>query len=169
MQIIFCWQKDKILNLQQVYMNDSKKRTLVDVLLIEDNIVDVRLLEEAFQEEQLNVNLQSVLDGEEALDFLLKKNKHSKATTPDLIILDLNLPKLNGHEILKRIKDDPNLKTIPVIILTSSQSEEDIINSYKLQANSYIKKPFDLDGFRAVVRSIDQFWFTIAKLPKNDA
>ncbi len=149
-------------------MNDSNKQTLVDVLLIEDNIVDVRLLEEAFQEEQLNVNLRSVLDGEEALDFLLKKNKHSTATTPDLIILDLNLPKLNGHEILKRIKDDPILKTIPVIILTSSQSEEDIINSYKLQANSYIKKPFDLDGFRAVVRSIDQFWFTIAKLPKND-
>lgn len=144
---------------------DSKIRVLIDVLLIEDNIADVRLTEEAFKEEELSVNLHSVLDGEEALDFLFQRNEHVSAPKPDLIILDLNLPKVSGHELLKQIKSDEGLKKVPVVILTSSKSEEDIIKSYELQANCYIKKPLDLDGFVQVVKSIDQFWFTVVKLP----
>lgn len=146
-------------------MIDSKIRVLIDVLLIEDNIADVRLTEEAFKEEKLSVNLHAVLDGEAALDFLFKRNKHVSAPKPDLIILDLNLPKVSGHELLKKIKSDDALKMIPVIIFTSSKSEEDIVKSYELQANCYIKKPLDLDGFVQVVKSIEQFWFTVVKLP----
>jgi len=146
-------------------MDESQIRALINVLLIEDNIADVRLTEEAFKEEKISVELDAVLDGEAALDFLFKRKEYSSAKTPDLIILDLNLPKINGHEILKQIKEDSHLRTIPVVVLTSSQSEEDIFRSYELQANCYIKKPLDLDGFKQVVKSIDQFWFTVVKLP----
>lgn len=149
----------------EIKVADSKIRVLIDVLLIEDNIADVRLTEEAFKEEKLSVNLHSVLDGEAALDFLFQRNEHLSAPAPDLIILDLNLPKVSGHELLTKIKSDDALKKIPVVILTSSKSEEDIIKSYELQANCYIKKPLDLDGFIQVVKSIDQFWFTVVKLP----
>ena len=146
-------------------MDESQIRALINVLLIEDNIADVRLTEEAFKEEKISVELDAVLDGEAALDFLFKRNEYSSAKTPDLIILDLNLPKISGHEILKHIKEDSHLRTIPVVVLTSSQSEEDILRSYELQANCYIKKPLDLGGFKQVVKSIDQFWFTVVKLP----
>ena len=146
-------------------MDESQIRALINVLLIEDNIADVRLTEEAFKEEKISVELDAVLDGEAALDFLFKRNEYCGAKTPDLIILDLNLPKFSGHEILKHIKEDNRLRTIPVVVLTSSQSEEDILRSYELQANCYIKKPLNLDGFKQVVKSIDQFWFTVVKLP----
>ena len=146
-------------------MEEAQIRVLIDVLLIEDNIADVRLTEEAFKEEKISVDLHPVLDGEAALDFLFKRGQYRSAKKPDLIILDLNLPKVSGHEILQQIKDDDNLKMIPVVILTSSQSEEDILRSYELQANCFIKKPLDLEGFKKVVQSIDQFWFTVVKLP----
>lgn len=146
-------------------MDEAEIRVLINVLLIEDNIADVRLTEEAFKEEKLSVSLHSVLDGKAALDFLFKRNEHATAPTPDLIILDLNLPKIPGHEVLKAVKNDARLKSIPVVVLTSSKSEQDIMKSYELQANCYIKKPLDLEGFTQVVKSIDQFWFTVVKLP----
>jgi len=146
-------------------MADSENKVLINVLLVEDNLADVRLTEEAFKEEKLYVELFSVLDGEAALNFLHKRNEYESVPRPDLIILDLNLPKVSGHEVLADIKKSDHLKRIPVVVLTSSQSEEDIANSYELQANCYIKKPLDLGGFMKVVKSIEQFWFTVVKLP----
>jgi CheY-like chemotaxis protein len=137
----------------------------LDILLVEDNPTDVLLIQEALKEDRLFNYLHLVEDGVEALDFLRQQGQYATAPRPDLILLDLNLPKKNGHEVLTEIKTNPDLKTIPVIILTTSRAEEDIVKAYGLQANSYVVKPIDFAGFTEVVRSIGQFWSGVATLP----
>lgn len=137
----------------------------IEILLIEDNPGDARLITEVLDEGKLKNKLHIVYDGEEATDFLFKKNNYINASRPDLIILDLNLPKKNGRELLKEIKTNDELKSIPVIILTTSKAEEDILKSYNLHANCYLIKPLNLNDFFEVVKSIENFWLTIVKLP----
>ena len=139
----------------------------IDIFLVEDNPGDARLAKEALKESKVKNRLHIVKDGMEATDFLFKRNKHKDAPRPDLIILDLNLPKKDGREVLAEIKDDDDLKRIPVVILTISKAEEDILKTYNLHANCYITKPLDLDKFIEVVKSIEDFWLTIVKLPNH--
>ena len=139
---------------------------LVEILLIEDNPGDARLTQEALKDGKVKNNLHIVYDGEEATDFLFKRNQYKNASRPDLIILDLNLPKKNGQEVLAEIKADDSLKSIPVIILTISKQEQDIIRSYNLHANCFIIKPIDLNQFFEVIKSIEDFWLTLVKLPR---
>jgi chemotaxis family two-component system response regulator Rcp1 len=138
----------------------------VEILLVEDNAGDYRLTQEALREGKVYNNLHWAKDGVEALDFLHRRGDHGNAPRPDLILLDLNLPKKDGREVLSEIKTDAGLQTIPVVILTTSQAEEDIVRSYHLHANCYVTKPVDLEKFIVVVQSIDRFWLTIATLPK---
>lgn len=140
---------------------------IIDILLVEDNFGDVRLAKEALKECKVKNQLHIVTDGMLALDFLFKRNDYKDAPSPDLIILDLNLPKKDGREVLAEIKADDNLKRIPVVILTISKAEEDILNSYNLHANCFITKPLNLDKFFEVVKSIENFWLTIVKLPNH--
>ena len=137
----------------------------VEILLVEDNPGDVRLTREALREGKVRNNLYVAADGVEALEFLRREGRYSDAVRPDLILLDLNLPKKDGREVLQDIKADPLLRYIPVVVLTSSQAEQDILRAYDLHANCYVSKPVDLDQFIHVVRSIEDFWFTIVKLP----
>ena len=139
----------------------------VEILLIEDNPGDALLTQEALKEGKVRNNLHIVYDGVEATDFLFKRNRYKNAPRPDLIILDLNLPKKNGQEVLAEIKADDYLKSIPVIILTISKADEDIIKSYNLHANCFLIKPIDLNQFFEVVKSIEDFWLTLVKLPKR--
>ena len=140
---------------------------LVEILMVEDNPGDVRLTQEALKEGKMRNKMHVVGDGVEALAFLRREGKYADAPRPDLILLDLNLPRRNGREVLAEIKEDPDLRRIPVVILTISQAEEDILKSYDLHANCYITKPVDLDQFIKVVKSIEDFWLTIVKLPPN--
>lgn len=137
----------------------------VVILLVEDNPGDTRLAREALKESKLNNTMNSVVDGVEAMDYLHKRGKYTDVTRPDLIILDLNLPRKDGREVLGEIKTDVYLRTIPVVILTTSKSEEDILRAYELHANCFITKPMDMNQFIKVVQSITDFWFTIVKLP----
>jgi chemotaxis family two-component system response regulator Rcp1 len=137
----------------------------IEVLLIEDSAGDVRLTREAFKDARVYINLHVAADGVEAMAFLRRDGPHANAPRPDLILLDLNLPKMDGREVLKQIKDSPVLGIIPVVILTTSASEADILRTYQLHANCYINKPVDLDGFLTVVKSIDNFWLSVVKLP----
>ena len=137
----------------------------IEILMVEDNPGDVRLTVEALKEGKVRNNLHTVEDGVEALDFLRRKGRYAEAVRPDLILLDLNLPKKNGREVLAEIKKDPDLKRIPVVILTVSQAEQDIVKSYNLHANCYITKPVDLDQFLEMVKSIENFWLTVVMLP----
>jgi chemotaxis family two-component system response regulator Rcp1 len=137
----------------------------VEVLFVEDNPGDVRLTREALKEGKLRANLHVVGDGVEAMAFLRREDKYAAAPRPDLVLLDLNLPKKDGHEVLAEIKGDDSLRRIPVVILTTSRSEEDILKTYNLHANCYITKPVDLDQFMKVVQSIEDFWLTLVKLP----
>jgi CheY-like chemotaxis protein len=137
----------------------------IEVLLVEDSPGDVRLTKEAFKDAKVHINLHVASDGAEAMAFLAREGKHENAPRPDLILLDLNLPKKDGREVLEEIKENRSLKSIPVVVLTTSASEEDILRSYLLHANCYITKPVDLDGFLKVVRSIDSFWLSVVKLP----
>jgi len=137
----------------------------VEILLVEDNPGDVRLTMEALKEHKVLNKLSVVNDGVEAIAFLRREGRYADAHRPDLILLDLNLPKKNGKEVLAEIKTDPDLKRIPVVVLTASSSEKDILNSYNLSANCYITKPVSLDQFVEVVKSIENFWLTIVKLP----
>ncbi len=137
----------------------------IEILLVEDNPGDVRLTKEALKENKINNNLNVVGDGVEALDYLKKKGKYAKNSRPDLILLDLNLPRKDGREVLTEIKKDEGLKRIPVVILTTSSAEEDILNTYNLHANCYITKPVDLEQFLKVVKSIEDFWISIVRLP----
>jgi len=146
-------------------MTNLSSSAPIEILLVEDNPGDVLLTQEALRDDKLRVKLNVVGDGEEAMDFLLRRGAHSLAPRPDLILLDLNLPKKDGREVLAEIKNSATLKTIPVVILTTSQAEEDILRAYSLNANCYVQKPIDLEQFIKVVRSIESFWFTVVKLP----
>jgi two-component system, chemotaxis family, response regulator Rcp1 len=137
----------------------------VEVLLVEDNPGDVRLTREALREGKVQNNLNVTPDGVEALAYLRRQGPYADAPRPDLILLDLNLPRKDGREVLEELKDDPALSNIPVVVLTSSQAEQDILRAYQLRANCYITKPVDLEQFIHVVQSIENFWFTIVKLP----
>jgi two-component system, chemotaxis family, response regulator Rcp1 len=137
----------------------------IDILLVEDNPGDVRLIREALRDGKLINQLSTVTDGQEAMAFLRKQGSYAQASQPDLILLDLNLPRKDGREVLAEIKGDPDLKRIPVVIVTSSQAEEDILRTYNLYANCYVTKPVDLAKFVAVVKSVEDFWVSIVKLP----
>ncbi len=136
-----------------------------EILLVEDNPGDVRLTQECFKESKISNNLSVVMDGQEAIDFLQHKGKFANALRPDLILLDLNLPRKDGREVLAEIKADPDLRKIPVVVLTISKAEQDILKSYDLHANCFITKPIDLDQFAIIVKSIEDFWLTIVRLP----
>lgn len=140
----------------------------IDVLLVEDSAGDIRLTQEALREANRRIHLHIAFDGAEAMAFLRHEGAHAHAPRPDLILLDLNLPKLDGRQVLAQIKADNRLKTIPTIILTTSDAEVDILKSYELQANCFLSKPVQLDEFEKLVRSINDFWLTKAKLPRPD-
>jgi chemotaxis family two-component system response regulator Rcp1 len=139
----------------------------MEVLLVEDSPGDVRLTKEAFKDAKVHINIHVAVDGTDAMAFLKREGKHANAPRPDLILLDLNLPKKDGREVLEEIKQSPTLKIIPVVILTTSGSDADILRSYLLHANCYISKPVDLKGFLNVVKSIDNFWLSVVKLPRE--
>ncbi len=148
-------------------MNKQNMGKPIDILLVEDNPGDVRLTQEAMKEAKVRNDLHIVGDGVEALAFLRKQGVYKDVPRPDMILLDLNLPKKNGHEVLTEIKADDDLKRIPVVMLTISKDEEDILKSYNLHANCFITKPVDLDQFLTVVKSIEDFWLTVVKLPNG--
>jgi two-component system, chemotaxis family, response regulator Rcp1 len=137
----------------------------IDILMVEDNPGDVRLTVEALKEGKVRNSFYTVEDGVEAMAFLRRQGRYADVPRPDLILLDLNLPKMNGREVLAEIKEDPDLRRIPVVILTVSKAEQDILRSYNLHANCYITKPVDLDQFLEVVKSIETFWLTVVMLP----
>jgi CheY-like chemotaxis protein len=139
--------------------------TPIEVLLVEDDPGDVLMTQEAFEEHKVRNNLAVVNDGTEAIAYLRREGQYADAARPDLVLLDLNLPKKDGREVLAEIKSDPHLRRIPVVVLTTSGAEQDIVESYNLHANCYVRKPVDLDAFVEVVRSIDSFWLAIVKLP----
>jgi two-component system, chemotaxis family, response regulator Rcp1 len=143
----------------------GKGGAAIVVLLVEDNAGDVRLTQEALREANRLIHLHVASDGVEAMEFLRREGPHVHAARPDLILLDLNLPRMDGREVLTLIKDDDNLKTIPTIILTTSSAEVDVMKSYQLQANCYLTKPVQLDAFETVVKSINDFWLTKVQLP----
>lgn len=146
-------------------MNNSRVGAPIEILLVEDNPGDVRLAREALKENKVKNNLHVVEDGVSAMEFLRKQGNYQNVPRPDLILLDLNLPKKDGREVLAEIKTDTDLKRIPVVMLTISKAEEDIIRAYDSHVNCYITKPIDLDQFIKVVRSVEDFWLTIVKLP----
>jgi two-component system, chemotaxis family, response regulator Rcp1 len=137
----------------------------IDILLVEDNLGDARLTQEALKESKMLNTLHHVKDGVEAMEFLRKEGRHKDSPTPDIILLDLNLPRKDGREVLAELKAMPRLKNIPVVVLTTSDAEQDIVMSYNLHANCYITKPVDLDKFIEIVRGIENFWLSIVKLP----
>ncbi|MFI9103546.1 response regulator [Streptomyces fildesensis] len=139
----------------------------IEVLLVEDDPGDELMTREAFEDNKIGNTLHVVRDGLEALDFLYRRDPHTGAPRPDLILLDLNLPKYDGRQVLERIKADPDLSHIPVVVLTTSSAEEDILRSYKLHANAYVTKPVDLDQFITAIRQIDDFFLTVVRLPRN--
>jgi len=148
-------------------MTPGRKVEPVEILLVEDNPVDVMMTREAFANGRICNNLHVVEDGEEATDFLYRRGKYSSAPLPDVILLDLNLPRKDGREVLAEIKADPSLRHIPVIILTTSEDEEDILNSYELQANCFITKPVDMEQFTRTLACIGDFWFAVVQLPRQ--
>jgi len=149
-------------------MNVAASPKVIEVLLVEDNIGDVRLTQEALKEGRLLVNLTVARDGIEAMDILHQQNSYAGATRPDLVLLDLNLPRKDGREVLREIKADPALKTIPVVILTTSEADADVRATYGAHANCYITKPVDMDRFFEIVKMLEEFWFTIVKLPDHE-
>lgn len=146
---------------------DGQSWSQIEILLVEDNPGDVRLVSESLKEYKICNRLSMARDGEEALEFLRRKGRFADAPRPDVILLDLNLPKKDGREVLEEIKSDPDLRRIPVVVLTSSSDEEDVLKSYDVNANCYITKPVDLDQFVRVVQSIEHFWFSMVRLPKG--
>ncbi len=143
------------------------KGNAIEILLVEDNPGDVRLAKEVLKESKIRNTIHVVRDGEEAMNFLYNRDKFTDKPRPDLILLDLNLPKKDGREVLEEIKSDSDLKRIPVVILTVSEAEEDVLETYNHHANCYVTKPIDMTQFEKVVKSIEDFWFTIVKLPPN--
>ena len=144
-------------------------RTLqhIEVLLVEDDPGDELMTREAFEENKIGNRLHVAHDGEEALDFLYQRGEHASAPPVDLVLLDLNLPKYDGRQVLEQIRSDPELTHLPVVILTTSSSEEDILRSYKLHANAFVTKPVDVNQFMSAVRQIDDFFLTVVKLPRH--
>lgn len=148
-------------------MNFDPQSMPIDILLVEDNAGDVRLTQEVLKGSKVRNNLIVANNGQEALNCLRKQGKYAGTSRPDLILLDLNLPVMDGREVLERIKDDQDLKRIPVVILTTSKAEEDILKTYNLHANCYVTKPVDLEQFVKVVKSLEDFWLAIVKLPNH--
>jgi len=148
-------------------MSEQEMYRAIEILLVEDNPGDVRLTEEALKDGKILNNLNVVSDGSAAMAFLRREGGYATAPRPELILLDLNLPKKDGREVLAEIKKDEDLKCIPVVILTSSAAEQDIVKSYSLHANCYITKPVDLDQFIGVVKSIEHFWLSVVRLPQE--
>jgi CheY-like chemotaxis protein len=146
----------------------SNKSTPIEILMIEDNPGDVRLTQEVLRDAKVHNTLRSVKDGEEAMHYLYKTGPYAEAARPDLVLLDLNLPRMTGLEILQKIKSDKDLRSISVVILTSSQAEKDILAGYDGFANAYITKPVSLDQFNRIVQAIEGFWLEIVKLPNQD-
>jgi chemotaxis family two-component system response regulator Rcp1 len=144
-------------------MNDNTEP--IEILLVEDNPGDARLAVEALKDSKVRNNLYHVRDGVQAMDFLRQRGEYAGAIVPDLVLLDLNLPRKDGREVLEEIKEDPELKLIPVVVLTTSEAERDLVRTYDLHANAYVVKPIDLDRFIEVVQAIEDFWFAIVKLP----
>lgn len=149
-------------------MNSYDNGSPIEILLVEDNPGDVRLTREAFRDARISNRIHTVCDGVEAMAFLNHEGAYTGAPSPDLILLDLNLPKKDGREVLVAVKADERIKHIPVVVLTTSQAEQDIIKSYELQANCYVTKPVDLDQFLNTVKSIGDFWLAIVKLPRGE-
>jgi len=149
-------------------VNDWQGARAVEVLLVEDNPGDVDLTREAFKEAKLRNRLSVVSDGEAAMVFLRRRGKYADAPRPDVVLLDLNLPRKDGREVLEEIKSDDHLKRIPVVVLTTSRAEEDILRAYQNHANCYITKPVDFQRFMEVVKSIEDFWLTVVRLPPKD-
>ena len=148
-------------------MSNPEKLEVIDVLLVEDDPGDVLLIREAFEDNKVHNRLHVVPDGVEALTFLRQEGEHADAPRPDLVLLDLNLPRKDGREVLAEVKTDERLQQIPVVVLTTSKLEEDVLRSYKLHANAYVTKPVDFDRFIEVVRQIDEFFVTVVKLPRG--
>ncbi|MBM3889022.1 MAG: response regulator [Verrucomicrobia bacterium] len=148
-------------------MNGMEMGRPIEILLAEDNPGDVRLTQEALRDAKVRNNLTAVADGVETMAYLRREGRYAEAPRPDLILLDLNMPRMDGRQALAQIKADANLRRIPVVILTTSQAEEDIMRAYDLNANCYITKPVDLQQFLKVVRSIEEFWLMIVKLPRE--
>ncbi len=140
---------------------------LIEVLLVEDDPGDVLLTREAFEHQKVANRLHVVNNGEDAISFLRKEGAHLDAPDPDLVLLDLNLPGMHGREVLAAVKEDPRLQTIPVVVLTTSEAEEDVLRSYQLHANAYVTKPVDFDRFMSVVRAIDEFFVSVVRLPSR--
>ena len=151
-----------------VAVSDGTDDPAADVLLVEDNPGDVRLTREAFREGNIKVTLHVVTDGIEALDFLHRRRAYDDAPRPDIVLLDINLPRLNGDEVLKEMREDPDLEHIPVVVLTSSGAEEDVARLYDRQANAYLTKPIDPDDFIDTVRTLEQVWLSIVRLPDHE-
>jgi CheY-like chemotaxis protein len=163
-------EQEWVMNEQERAMNEVQADRFytskpIEILMVEDNPGDVRLTREALKHGKVSNTMHVVEDGVAALDFLYQRGAYGKAPRPDLILLDLNLPKKNGREVLQEIKQDTHLKTIPVVILTTSQAEEDVLRAYSLHANCYITKPVDFIQFTKIVRTIEEFWLTIVTLP----
>lgn len=137
----------------------------IEILLVEDNPSDVRLTQEALKDDKVANRMHLARDGVEALDFLFRRNGHEASVRPDIILLDLTLPRVDGREVLAQVKRDPDLRRIPIVVLTASCAEEDILRSYALDVNCYVSKPLDLGRFKKIVSAIDQFWFAIVSLP----
>ncbi len=137
----------------------------IDILLVEDDPGDVLITKEALEHSKVTNTLATVDDGEQALAYLRREGEYAEATRPDLILLDLNLPRRDGREVLAEVKADPDLRRIPIVVLTTSQAEEDILRSYDLHANAFVSKPVDFDRFVEVVRQVDEFFFTVVRLP----
>jgi CheY-like chemotaxis protein len=150
-----------------VTANDLRATKPIDVLLVEDDPGDVLMTREAFEDHKVQNNLEVVSDGVDAVAYLRKKGRYADATTPDLILLDLNLPRKDGREVLAEIKADENLRSIPVVVLTTSEAEEDVVRSYSLHANAYVTKPVDFEQFLRIVRQIDEFFVSVVRLPRR--
>ena len=147
-------------------MNETRGRP-VKILLVEDSETDIDLFRETMEESKIWNELSVVKDGVEAIEFLRREGPYGDAMVPDIILLDLNMPRMSGQEVLAAIKEDPALKHIPVVVLTSSKAESDIVKSYRLHANCYVTKPLGLDQFSEIVHAIENFWFSVVKLPGN--